>query len=158
MINSFVPDYYENLAGLMQPRIQISWTQVDDRSPEERRTRLKKADSIRRMLAESQANQPILSELTNKIKHKRCWYLHKVNISGKIFKTCQMSRTRGRTRGDGDRGPTTKRADARAQSGGDHLNFAKLWARSEMSVVEGAGATSDGEKPSCCRTRKGVNK
>ena len=27
------------------------------------------------MLAESQANQPILSELTNKIKHKRCWYL-----------------------------------------------------------------------------------
>jgi len=32
---------------------------VDERSPEERRTRLKKADSIRRMLAESQANQPI---------------------------------------------------------------------------------------------------
>ena len=36
-------------------------TQVDERSPEERRTRLKKADSIRRMLAESQANQPIPS-------------------------------------------------------------------------------------------------
>ena len=38
------------------------YDQVDDRSPEERRTRLKKADSIRRMLAESQANQPIPSE------------------------------------------------------------------------------------------------
>ena len=36
--------------------------QVDERSPEERRTRLKKADSIRRMLAESQANQPSPSE------------------------------------------------------------------------------------------------
>ena len=42
-------------------------TQVDERSPEERRTRLKKADSIRRMLAESQANQPIPSGLPNKI-------------------------------------------------------------------------------------------
>ena len=38
------------------------YDQVDERSPEERRTRLKKADSIRRMLAESQANQPIPSE------------------------------------------------------------------------------------------------
>ena len=42
--------------------------QVDERSPEERRTRLKKADSIRRMLAESQANQPIPSESPNEIE------------------------------------------------------------------------------------------
>ena len=42
--------------------------QVDERSPEERRTRLKKADSIRRMLAESQANQPIPSESPKEIE------------------------------------------------------------------------------------------
>jgi len=42
------------------PERYVPEEQVDDRSPEERRTRLKKADSIRRMLAESQANQPIL--------------------------------------------------------------------------------------------------
>ena len=42
----------------------IGHAQVDERSPEERRTRLKKADSIRRMLAESQANQPITSGFT----------------------------------------------------------------------------------------------
>merc|ERR550539_2011419 len=41
------------------PERYVPEEQVDDRSPEERRTRLKKADSIRRMLAESQANQPI---------------------------------------------------------------------------------------------------
>ena len=45
--------------------LNLGRTQVDERSPEERRTRLKKADSIRRMLAESQANQPIPSELSN---------------------------------------------------------------------------------------------
>ena len=44
--------------------------QVDERSPEERRTRLKKADSIRRMLAESQANQPIPSESPDVIELK----------------------------------------------------------------------------------------
>merc|ERR1712038_1173182 len=54
----------DNLLGVPEkiniPERYVPEEQVDDRSPEERRTRLKKADSIRRMLAESQANQPIL--------------------------------------------------------------------------------------------------
>ena len=54
----------------------MAHTQADERSPEERRTRLKKADSIRRMLAESQANQPIPSESPNRMwncKHIENW-------------------------------------------------------------------------------------
>jgi len=53
----------DNLLGVPEkiniPERYVPEEQVDERSPEERRTRLKKADSIRRMLAESQANQPI---------------------------------------------------------------------------------------------------
>jgi hypothetical protein len=53
----------DNLLGVPEkiniPERYVREEQVDERSPEERRTRLKKADSIRRMLAESQANQPI---------------------------------------------------------------------------------------------------
>ena len=64
----------EHCQGCM--RGNIWFTQADERSPEERRTRLKKADSIRRMLAESQANQPIPSKSPNRIwncKHIENW-------------------------------------------------------------------------------------
>lgn len=55
----------DNLFGLPE-KISIPERYVpeetDERTPEERRTRLKKADSIRRMLAESQATPQVASE------------------------------------------------------------------------------------------------
>ena len=61
------PFRVENLFGLPEKisipeRYRTEHEEQDKSTPEERRTRLKKADSIRRMLAESQATPQIISK------------------------------------------------------------------------------------------------
>ena len=95
--------------------------QVDERSPEERRTRLKKADSIRRMLAESQANQPIPSEWEKCQIIDNNWMKCVMSQMTALY-ICSFYRTRGRPGRDCGGRSTAARTNARSQSGRGRLS------------------------------------